>query len=171
MSSRTWRDLAFAQNEMLAVRQLGNVGVTRSAMRNFLASERWVRRSEHVLSTTTGELTERQRMWLGVLHAGNGAVVGGLSAAKLYGLRNWNREDVTVLVPDDWSFEDVPGVHFFRTRRPLADLRATRVRGCGNSACVSGRACRSALRGLRAQRPDRPRRACRGGPAETERAG
>ena len=70
-------------------------------------------------------------MWLGVLHAGNGAVVGGLSAAKLYGLRNWNREDVTVLVPDDWSFEDVPGVHFFRTRRPLADLRATRVRGVG----------------------------------------
>ena len=34
-------------------------------------------------------------MWLGVLHAGNGAVVGGLSAAKLYGLRNWDRDDVT----------------------------------------------------------------------------
>jgi len=132
MSHRTWRDVAFAQNDMLAVRQLEDIGVTRSAMRNFLASGRWVRRSEHVLSTTTGDLSASQRMWWGVLHAGNGAVVGGLSAAKLYGLRNWDREDVTILVHDDWSFEDVPGIHFFRTRRPLADLRATHVRGSGN---------------------------------------
>jgi hypothetical protein len=131
MSSCPWRDVAFAQDQMLAVRQLRDLGVTRSAMRNFLASERWVRRSQHVLSTSTGELSERQRMWLGVLHAGNGAVVGGLSAAKLYGLRSWERDDVTVLVPDDWSFEDVPGVHFVRTRRPLGDLRATHVRGAG----------------------------------------
>ena len=101
MSHRTWRDVAFAQNDMLAVRQLEDIGVTRSAMRNFLASGRWVRRSEHVLSTTTGDLSASQRMWWGVLHAGNGAVVGGLSAAKLYGLRNWDREDVTILVHDD----------------------------------------------------------------------
>lgn len=117
------------QSGMLSLGQLQNCGVSRSMMRNMLASGRWARRSDHVISTTTGDLTERQRMWLGVLHAGNGAVVGGLSAAKLYGLRNWERDDVTILVSDDWSFEDLPGISFFRTRRPLPDLRTTRVSG------------------------------------------
>jgi hypothetical protein len=84
-----------------------------------------------VLSTTTGELTELQQMWLGVLHAGNGALVGGLTAAKVYGLRNWERPDATILVPDEWSFEPIPGIRFFRTRRPLNDLRARSVRGMG----------------------------------------
>ena len=118
-----WRQLAARQHGMLAQSQLAEVGVSRSMMRNQLRAERWARRSEHVLSTTTGELDERQRMWLGVLHVGNGALVGGLSAAKVHGLRSWERPDVTILVPDEWSFEPVPGLHFFRTRRPLADLR------------------------------------------------
>ncbi len=131
MGNDEWRAVAAAQGDMISVRQLREYGVTRSAVRNQLASGRWARRSEHVLSTTTGELTDRQRMWLGVLHVGNGALVGGLTAAGLYGLRNWEREDVTILVPDDWSFDPVPGLSFFRTRRPLGDLRATRVRGCG----------------------------------------
>ena len=131
MKSAPWRELAAAQGGMLALRQLPGVGVSRSMMRNQLARERWVSRSEHVISTFTGETTERQRMWLGVLHAGNGAVVCGLSAGKLYGLRNWDRETVTVMVPDDWSFADLEGIHFVRTRRPLGDLRATRVRGQG----------------------------------------
>lgn len=131
MTSRSWRRLAAGQEDMLSLSQLHECGVTRGAMRNALASGRWARRSEHVVSTTTGDLTERQRMWLGVLHAGNGALVGSLSAAKLYGLRNWEREDVTILVADEWSFETVPGISFFRTRRPLCDLRASTVRGAG----------------------------------------
>jgi hypothetical protein len=110
---------------MLAIRQLPDLGVSRSLMRHQLRAERWARRSEHVLSTTTGELSRAQQMWLGVLHVGNGAVVGGLTAAGLFGLRHWERNDVTVLVPDNWSFDPVPGLHFFRTRRPLDLLRAS----------------------------------------------
>ena len=43
-------------------------------------------------------------MWVGVLHAGS-VVVGGLTAAKVHGSRNWKREDMTVLVDDELSFE------------------------------------------------------------------
>jgi hypothetical protein len=126
----TWRQLAETQQGMLALRQLANAGISRAAMRNHLHAERWSMRSPHVLSTVTGELTREQRMWLGVLHASNGALVGGLSAAALFGLQRWERPDVTILVPDNWSFEPVPGLCFFRTRRPLARLRG-RAPGSG----------------------------------------
>ncbi|MDX6359491.1 MAG: hypothetical protein QOH37_2545 [Nocardioidaceae bacterium] len=110
---------------MLAIEELPSIGVTRALMRNQLRAQRWVRRSDRVVSTTTGELTRGQLMWLGVLHAGNDALVGGLTAASVHGLRNWERDDVTILVPDAWSFDPVPGLSFFRTRRPLGILRAT----------------------------------------------
>jgi hypothetical protein len=109
---------------MLAIEQLSRLGVTRALMRNQLRAERWVRRTDRVVGTTTGELTRAQLMWLGVLHVGNGALVGGLTAAGVHGLRNWERDQVTILVPDDWSFDPVPRLHFFRTRRPLGVLRA-----------------------------------------------
>jgi hypothetical protein len=119
----TWRELAARQQGMLALPQLRSVGVSRAKMRNQLRAERWSMRSPHVLSTTTGELTEGQRMWLGVLHAGNGALVGGLSAAGVHGLCRWERSDITILVQDNWSFQPVRGLAFFRTRRPLSSLR------------------------------------------------
>lgn len=125
MDDRRWVPLAEQQQGMLAVRQLVGLGVPRGVVRHRLSTERWVQRTEHVLSTTTGELTERQRTWLGVLHAGNGALVGGLTAAALHGLRGWPRAEVTVLVDDEWSFDDVAGIHFFRTRRCLPDFAAT----------------------------------------------
>lgn len=126
MDDRRWEHLAEQQEGMLAVRQLTALGVPRGVVRHRLASKRWVQRTEHVLSTTTGELTVRQRTWLGVLHAGNGSLVGGLTAAAVHGLRSWPRDDVTVLVDDEWSYEPVPGVHFFRTRRCLPDFAGTR---------------------------------------------
>lgn len=39
-------------------------------------------------------------------------------------MRNWERDDITVLVANSLSFEPLDGVRFFRTRRPAADLRA-----------------------------------------------
>lgn len=128
MDDGRWRSLAAQQSGMLAIRQLTEMNVPRGVLRHRLATERWVMRSDHVLSTTTGELDRQQQMWLGVLHVGNGALVGGLSAAAVHGLRNWQRDDVTVLVPDAWAFEPMPGVQFFRTRRPLAELSGARNR-------------------------------------------
>lgn len=114
-----WGELAARQEGMLSHRQLHALGVTESAQRAQLRAGRWCRRSEEVLSTTTGPLSFEQRLWLGVLHAGDEAVIGGLTAARMHGLRGWDRDDVTVLVRNPHSFEPVPGVRFFRTRRPL----------------------------------------------------
>lgn len=115
---------------MLAVRQLGELGVPRGVLRHRLASGRWVRHTEHVLATTSGTLTVEQRSWLGVLHAGRGALVGGVSAAQHAGVRRWTREEVTVLVADDWSFTPVPGIDWVRTRRSLRELRGTGPTPC-----------------------------------------
>ena len=119
----SWTELAEAQAGALSWRQLRELEVTRALVRNQLASGRWQRRTEEVLTTTTGPLSFEQRLWVAVLHCGQDAVIGGLTAARVHGLRNWERDDVCVLVENDDSFEPVPGVTTFRTRRSLALLR------------------------------------------------
>jgi hypothetical protein len=109
---------------MLSQRQLTELGVTRATVRNQLRAERWQQHTSSVFSTTTGPLSWEQRLWRAVLHAGPGSLVGGLTALKALGLRNWDRDDITVLVDNQLSFEDLDGVTFFRTRRPIAQMRA-----------------------------------------------
>ena len=77
-----------------------------------LAAERWHKVSEVVLATTTGPWTREQLMWAGVLHAGPGSAIGGLTALAVHGLRTWHRDHVTVLVAKSHNLEPVPGVEF-----------------------------------------------------------
>lgn len=123
---RTWCEVAADQAGLLSRRQLQELGVDRWRVRNHVAAGRWSVRSPMVVSTTTGPLSREQLMWLGVLHAGSTALVGGLTVAELAGLRNWHRDAVTVLVPADLEVEPVAGVEFHRTRRSLALLRSDR---------------------------------------------
>jgi len=119
MRGRLWRTLAEAQAGMVSRRQLRELGVTESELRHHVAMERWAHRSSEVISTTTGPLSPEQRQWLGVLHAGPTAMVGGLTALEHHGLQRWTRSDVTVLVSNPLSYPPLPGVVFFRTRRPF----------------------------------------------------
>ncbi|KQY57182.1 hypothetical protein [Nocardioides sp. Root140] len=114
-----WSSLAGLQHGVLARSQLYALGVTRAAVRANVSAGRWCWRTESVLTTTTGPLNWEQRLWLGVLHCGPGSAVGGLTAAKVHGLRNWDRDLVTVVVDDSLSFEKVPELHIVRTRRPI----------------------------------------------------
>lgn len=124
MGRPTWRELSAHQSSMISRRQLMELGVDRFFVRNQVAAERWALRSSMVVSTTTGELTRTQTMWLGVLHAGERSLLGDLTAAELAGLARWHRDEVTVLVPDDTDVDDdVPGVVFARTRRRLAGMQ------------------------------------------------
>ncbi len=91
-----------------------------------IAAGRWVDRTPRVVSTVTGELTFDQRCWLGVLHAGPRAMLGNLTAAARHDLRNWDRPSICVLVDDELSFDPVPGVDFFRSRRSLELLASPR---------------------------------------------
>lgn len=119
-----WRELAAAQHGLLSQRQLNELGVTRASVRSHLRARRWVRRRSSVLSVTTGPLSWQQQLWRAVLHAGPDALIGGLTAARVHGLRSWERPDITVLVANSLSFDEVPGVQFFRTRRPIDEMRA-----------------------------------------------
>lgn len=119
----SWSELAASQAGVLSWRQLGELEVPRGLVRNKVTSGRWARRTEEVLTTTTGPLSREQHLWLAVLHCGPDALIGGLTAAGLHGLRNWARDDVCVIVANDDSFEPVPGVSIFRSRRRLALLR------------------------------------------------
>jgi hypothetical protein len=120
----TWSELAAGQAGMLSQRQLNMLGVRRSFVRNQLRARRWSQRTSSVFSVTTGPMDRAQLLWLATLHAGPTALVGGLTAAELHGLRGWHRDIVTVLVDDELSFEPLEGVRFFRSRRPLAAMKA-----------------------------------------------
>ena len=75
---QSWSRLANAQAGMLSQRQLTELRVSRSFVRNQLRARRWVQRTSSVLSTTTGPLFQQQRLWQAVLHAGPTALIGGL---------------------------------------------------------------------------------------------
>jgi len=124
MDDDRWRALAAAQCGVLARRQLVDLDVRQSEVRRHLRVGRWAERTPTVLTTTTGPLSWDQRLWVAALHAGGTALIGGLTAAKVHGMRNWDRDDITVLVDDELSFDELPGVTFFRTRRPLDNWRA-----------------------------------------------
>jgi hypothetical protein len=124
MGDPLWAPLAEVQAGLLSHRQLRGLGVSRGEIRNHVRVGRWATRSGEVVSTTTGPLSPEQRLWLGVLHGGPSAMVGGLSAAVVHGLTRWERDEVTVLVSNPMSFEPLPGYRFFRTRRPFKRLIA-----------------------------------------------
>ena len=127
MTEESWSQLADAQAGMLSQPQLTELGVSRSFVRNQLRARRWVQRTSSVFSTTTGPLSGQQRLWQAVLHAGPTALIGGLTAAELHGMKNWSRDDITVLVDDELSFDPLEGVRFFRSRRALASMRSARA--------------------------------------------
>jgi len=89
-----------------------------------IAAERWRLVSDVVVCTTTGSLTRQQLMWAGVLHAGPGSAIGGLTALERRGLKNWHRDDITVLLAKSHNLQPLAGVRFVETRRPVG-LNAT----------------------------------------------
>jgi hypothetical protein len=101
-------------------------GVRPQAVAHRIATERWQLLSPSVVGTFTGEPTDRQRLWLGALHGGEGSLVAGLYAAELAGLRNWHRDEVTVLVPAGLAVpRRLAGYRFVRTTRDLRALRSS----------------------------------------------
>lgn len=126
MESPELHRLLSRQAGMASRRQLNALGIDHNAVRHHVAARRWVVQTPTVVSTTTGRLTWVQRAWLGVLHAGAGCALGGLSAAKIHGLEGWERPEITVLVPDTADITPVDGIDFVRTRR---DIRAMKLPG------------------------------------------
>ena len=72
-----------------------------------------------VVATFTGKLAWEQLAWAGHLHAGPASLLGGLTSARLRGLRGWDRDLVEVLIPHGTEVAPLPGVTLTRSRRDL----------------------------------------------------
>jgi hypothetical protein len=114
-----WQELAAGQSGVLARRQLIGLGYPSHYVDDQVAARRWQVVSDVVVCTTTGELSREQLMWVGVLHAGRGSALGGLTALERHGLRNWDRDEVCVLLAKSHNLQPVEGVRFVETRRPV----------------------------------------------------
>jgi hypothetical protein len=114
-----WRELAVAQAGVVARRQLLEQGYGARYVDAQVAAERWRLVSDVVVSTTTGPLSREQLMWAGVLHAGPGTAIGGLTALELHGLQRWRRAEICVLLAKSHNLEPLDGVSFVETRRPI----------------------------------------------------
>lgn len=120
-----WRQLAEWQCGLVSRRQLNAAGIDRFRVRNQVRAGRWAEVGPMVVATFTGDLTWEQRAWAGHLHAGPGSLLTGLTSARLWDLRRWDRELVEVLVPAGTEIAHLDGVTFTRTRRDL-DMLAGR---------------------------------------------
>lgn len=114
-----WLPVASAQDGLLTRRQLRQLGLTHDYVDTQLDAGRWREVSSVVLATTTGTLSRQQLMWAGVLHAGPQSALGGLTALERHGLVDWQREEITVLLPKSHNLQPVAGIRFVETRRPV----------------------------------------------------
>ncbi len=118
--------LLFRQEDVLAAWQALQY-FSRSEVRHRLASGRWQRVHRGVYVTRPGPVSYEQRRWIASLAIGNErpALLGGLAALELFGLRRFNRDAVDVVVPAVHRSSRPPVyVRVHRTRRlPSCDVR------------------------------------------------
>jgi hypothetical protein len=122
----TWLRVARSQGGLITRRQLRGLRLTYNYVDTQLDAGRWQEISSTVLCTTTGELSRRQLMWAGTLHAGPRSALGGLTALESHGLERWHRDDITVLVEKSHHLEPIAGIRFVETRRPINLLTSPR---------------------------------------------
>lgn len=130
----TWQPIAAAQAGVISRSQLNAVGFDHDYVRTQVAAGRWHQLSTTVVTTTGGAPTRDQLIWAGVLHGGQHAVIGGMTALEVHGIRNWTRPEITVVIPKSRGTERLKGVTYVETRRdfsgahsPLRNLPVLKV--------------------------------------------
>jgi hypothetical protein len=91
--------LSQRQAGVLARWQVAGLDISRHAVAHRLATGRWQRWGSRVLITHSGPISPQALRWAAVLHGGRGAVLGGLTAAGIDGLRGYPGERIDVIVP------------------------------------------------------------------------
>ncbi|CUU59870.1 Transcriptional regulator, AbiEi antitoxin, Type IV TA system [Parafrankia irregularis] len=123
-----WQEIADLQSGVISERDAIGAGLTRADIRARVTAGTWRQPAPGVLITTAAGPALVQRAWAGLLAGGQGAVLGGATAAELDGLVDHDDEVVTVLVPPERRNAPVPGVAFRRTARLTpADVHRARL--------------------------------------------
>ena len=92
-------DLAF-QDGVLTTRS-ALARMTPDALQWRIESGRWQQPCRGVVVAHSGPLTTEQQLWVATLWAGPGAALGGLTAARLWGLRGFdaNADAIELILP------------------------------------------------------------------------
>jgi hypothetical protein len=111
--------LVSAQQGVVRRSQLRRRGWTDGHVDHEIAVGRWSVPVRGVVALQNTHLSPDQLPWLGVLHAGRGAALSHLTAARAAGLRWTGREVVDVITPRGDLVPALPGFFFHQTRRPF----------------------------------------------------
>ena len=100
-------------------RQLRALGWTGHQIEHEIAFGRWLGPAPGVIALQNAPLTHDQRLWLGVLHGGDDAVLTHLTACRRAGLQ-WHGDidTIHVLTAKGDLVEPIEGFAFHQTRRP-----------------------------------------------------
>lgn len=108
------------QAGMATRRQLRRLGWTDAQVDHEIRYGRWHAPVRGVVALHNGTLTQEQRLWLGVLHAGPSSVLSHVTAARRNGLRWTGDETIDVMTTKGDLVEPVDGFFFHQTRRQYA---------------------------------------------------
>ena len=122
------RELSQIQDDVVSRRQLTGLGFRSEVVRDRVAAGEW-QTFGHRVVLLTGEQPTRDQLWrAALLHSGPRSRLAGLAALELEGLKDWERDDVHVLVPAGTHVAPLPGLKVHRTHR-LTPADTTDVRG------------------------------------------
>ncbi len=129
----SWQKTADSQCGVIAVRTAVAAGMSRSTIRWRLKTGQWQLPMPGVLVTHPEPPTRVQLLWCAVESVGPHAVLGGASAAAMGGLRGFDDERITVVVPAGRRPSPRPGVVIHHSTRLDPDdvyphLRPARTR-------------------------------------------
>ncbi|MDI2028743.1 hypothetical protein QFW96_08985 [Saccharopolyspora sp. TS4A08] len=101
------------------VAELARLGISQStAYRWARADGPWTRLAPGIVLVATGPATVRDRIDAALLRAGPGAMVTGMHAARLHGLKSPPESaDVHILIPHGQKIQSYAGTRFERTTR------------------------------------------------------
>lgn len=120
------RPLAVNQDMVLTRSQLAALGIGHRKVASRTAQGIWRELGPRVVVLHSGTLTRLQRRWVGVLHAGPGAVLALASATEAGGLEGFDQPEVHVAVGHGREVEDLVDaavtVRVHQTRHVTSDL-------------------------------------------------
>lgn len=94
-------------------RQLARAGISAEQRRAQLEAGRW-RRAGKATVLHNGPLTRSDQIAVAVINCGPRAIVTSFTAAQLWGLRGWERDEIHVLAPAGTRRPDIPRVQLHR---------------------------------------------------------
>jgi hypothetical protein len=114
------RTLLAEQDGVASREQLAGLGIDRHRTRDHVMARRW-RVVGRAVVLHRGPLTCRQRWWVAVVHAGQGAALASLTAAQAHGLVGWESDTVHVVVANGARVHPLPWMRVHVSRRICAD--------------------------------------------------